>query len=166
MLSINFKPNAIYEPLRCLATSLAAAATVGMPNSAIMFEITEDEVVRDPRRLRNIVTAYQKIGFTVALDDFGAGYASLGMLIDIQPDVIKLDMKLVRSIDADPVRVAVVRSMVALCHELGIELIAEGIETVAEYRTLQSIGIILFQGFLFAHPMIGLLQTPTAVPPQ
>ena len=163
MLSINFKPNAIYEPLRCLATSLAAAAKVGIPNSAIMFEITEDELVRDPRRLRNIVTAYQEIGFTVALDDFGAGYASLGMLIDIQPDVIKLDMKLVRGIDADPVRVAVVRSMVSLCRELGIELIAEGVETVAEYRTLQSIGVVLFQGFLFAHPMIGLLQAPAPV---
>ena len=160
MLSINFKPNAIYEPLRCLATSLAAAAKVGLANSSIMFEITEDEVVLEPQRLREIVTAYQALGFTVALDDFGAGYASLGMLVDIQPDVIKLDMKLVRGIDGDRVRIAVVRSMVSLCRELDIALVAEGVETVGEYRTLRSIGIVLFQGYLFARPLIGCLQTP------
>ncbi len=160
LLSINFKPNAIYEPLRCLATSLAAAARAGLPNRSIMFEITEDEEVLEPRRLRDIVTAYQEIGFTVALDDFGAGYASLGMLVDIRPDVIKLDMKLIRGVDADPIRIAVVRSMVSLCRELGIALVAEGVETVEEHRTLRTIGVDLFQGYLFARPTIGLLQTP------
>ncbi|WP_338034005.1 EAL domain-containing protein [Lichenicola cladoniae] len=160
ILSINFKPNAIYEPLRCLATSLAAARKADLSNESIMFEITEDEIVREPRRLRDIVTAYQNIGFTVALDDFGAGYSSFGLLVDIRPDVIKLDMKLVRGIDTDVVRRAIVRSMVSLCSELNIKLVAEGIETLGEYRILRSIGVGLFQGFLFARPLIGVLQQP------
>lgn len=164
MLSINFSPNAIYEPVRCLASSLAAARRVGLPNHMILFEITENERVRDPRHLRDIVSSYRGMGFKVAIDDFGAGFSNLDLLAGFQPDLIKLDMHLIRNIDADPVRQAILRSMIGLCRELGIALVAEGVEEVAEYRTLQHLGIVLFQGYLFARPGLGTLPVPVMPP--
>ena len=164
MLSINFSPNAIYEPVRCLKTSLAAARRVGLPNHMILFEITENERLRDPRHLRDIVSTYRGMGFKVAIDDFGAGYSNLDLLAGFQPDLMKLDMHLIRGIDADPVRQAILRSMIGLCRELGITLVAEGVEQLAEYRTLRALGVALFQGYLFARPGLGVLPVPV-VPP-
>ncbi len=164
MLSINFSPNAIYEPVRCLASSLAAARRVGLPNHMILFEITENERLRDPRHLRDIVSSYRGLGFKVAIDDFGAGFSNLDLLAGFQPDLIKLDMHLIRNIDTDPVRQAILRSMIGLCRELGIALVAEGVEEVAEYRTLQGLGIELFQGYLFARPGLRTLPVPVMPP--
>lgn len=164
MLSINFSPNAIYEPVRCLASSLAAAKRVGLPNHMILFEITENERLRDPRHLRDIVSSYRGMGFKVAIDDFGAGFSNLDLLAGFQPDLIKLDMHLIRNIDTDPVRQAILRSMIGLCRELGIALVAEGVEEVAEYRTLQDLGIVLFQGYLFARPGLRTLPVPVMPP--
>lgn len=164
MLSINFSPNAIYEPVRCLASSLAAARRVGLPNHMILFEITENERLRDPRHLRDIVSSYRGMGFKVAIDDFGAGFSNLDLLAGFQPDLIKLDMHLIRNIDTDPVRQAILRSMIGLCRELGIALVAEGVEEVAEYRTLQDLGIVLFQGYLFARPGLRTLPVPVMPP--
>jgi EAL domain-containing protein (putative c-di-GMP-specific phosphodiesterase class I) len=164
MLSINFSPHAIYEPTRCMQTSLAAARRAGLPNEAIMFEITENEKLHDPHHLRDIVTAYRGMGFKVAIDDFGAGYSNLDLLAGFQPDIIKLDMALTRGIDADPVRRAILRSMIGLCDALSITLVAEGIECAAEYRTLRDLGVGLFQGYLFARPEIGVLPVPVMPP--
>lgn len=164
MLSINFRPNAIYEPVRCLRTSLAAARRAGLPNEAILFEITEDEKLHDPLHMRAIVTAYRSMGFKVAIDDFGAGHSNLNLLADFQPDIVKLDMHLIRDIHRDPVRRAVIRSLVQLGADLGITLIAEGIEQEAEYETLLELGIGLFQGYLFARPAIGALPVPVLPP--
>jgi EAL domain-containing protein (putative c-di-GMP-specific phosphodiesterase class I) len=98
------------------------------------------------------VTEYKRLGFTTAIDDFGAGYSGLGLLVDFQPDLIKIDMKIVRDIDSNPPRQAVVRSIVALCRELRIRIVAEGVESLAEYAWLANAGIELFQGYYFARP--------------
>ena len=164
MLSINFSPNAIYEPVRCLRTSLDAARRAGLPNHMILFEITENERLRDPRHLRDIVSSYRGMGFKVAIDDFGAGHSNLDLLAGFQPDLIKLDMHLTRGIDSDPVRQAILRSMIGLCRELGITLVAEGVEQVAEYRTLRALGVALFQGYLFARPGLRMLPVPVLPP--
>src|SRR5690606_9191292 len=89
-LSINFLPNAVYEPAACLRATLGAARKNDFPREAIMFEFTENEEVRDTAHLRAIITEYRRQGFTTALDDFGAGFAGLGLLADFQPDLIKL----------------------------------------------------------------------------
>ena len=152
MLSINFMPKAVYEPAACLRATLQAARRFSFPMSAIMFEFTENEEVVDTNHLSNIITEYRKHGFTTAVDDFGAGYAGLGLLADFQPDLVKIDMKLIRDIDTSPARQAVLAGVVLIARELGITLLAEGIETEAEFRVLKAAGIRLFQGYWFAKP--------------
>jgi EAL domain-containing protein (putative c-di-GMP-specific phosphodiesterase class I) len=151
-LSINFMPNAVYEPAACLRATLRAAARCSFPTSAIMFEFTENEEVADTAHLTNIITEYRKHGFTTAIDDFGAGHAGLSLLVDFQPDLMKLDMKLVRGIDGSPARQAVVSGVLGIAGELGITVLAEGVETEAEYLFLKAAGIRLFQGYWFATP--------------
>jgi EAL domain-containing protein (putative c-di-GMP-specific phosphodiesterase class I) len=120
----------------------------------LIFEITEAERVRDPAHLRNIVDEYRRHGFKVALDDFGAGYSGLNLLADFPADIIKLDMELTRSLDRRPSALTIVKQMVELARALGSILIAEGIETVEEYRALRTCGIRFMQGYLFAKPAL------------
>jgi len=151
-LSINFMPNAVYRPELCIRTALEAAERCGIEREKIIFEITESERITNLDHLRGIIRHYQKIGFRTAIDDFGAGFSGLNLLADFQPDIVKLDMALIRDIDSKPARQAIVRGIVAVCGELGIEIIAEGIETRAELDCLEAMGVELFQGFLFARP--------------
>ena len=153
-LSINFMPNAIYEPATCIRTTLAAARRHSFPLDRLLFEVSEGEQALDHAHLMGIFEDYTRRGFKTAIDDFGAGYAGLGLLVDFQPDFVKLDMSLLRGIDADPVRQTVVRSLLAMCRELGVEVIAEGIETVGEYEWLVGEGVRYAQGFLFARPTL------------
>ena len=88
----------------------------------------------------------------MAIDDFGAGYSGLNLLADFQPDQIKLDMKLIRGIEWHGPRQAIVRAINQICLDLGIDVIAEGVETELEYAWLASQGIHLYQGYLFAKP--------------
>lgn len=163
MLSINFMPKAVYEPAACLRATLLAASEFSFPRSAIMFEFTENEEVADPAHLTNIITEYRRHGFTTAVDDFGAGHAGLGLLAQFQPDLIKIDMLLIRGIDSSPARRAIVSGIVAIARELGITLLAEGIETEAEFRVLEAAGIRLFQGYWFAKPAFEALPPVRAV---
>lgn len=151
-ISINFMPNAVYRPELCIRTTLQAAEEFQFPTDKIIFEITEGEQVTDHAHLRNIIRHYRELGFLTALDDFGAGYAGLNLLADIQTDLLKLDMGLVRGVDADRARKAIIKGTLQTCQDLGIRVIAEGVETPAEYATLRDLGIELFQGFLFARP--------------
>jgi EAL domain-containing protein (putative c-di-GMP-specific phosphodiesterase class I) len=151
-LSINFMPNAVYEPVACLRATLLAADRYEFPKSSIMFEFTEDEEVSDTVHLTNIITEYRKHGFTAAIDDFGAGHAGLGLLVDFQPDLIKIDMKLIRGIDTNRAGQAVVDGIVSIARQLEITVLAEGIETAAEFEVLRDAGIRLYQGYWFAKP--------------
>ena len=89
------------------------------------------------------------------MDDLGAGYAALSSLASIQPEVVKLDMSLVRGVDQQPIKRRLVASLQTLGEPLGITVVAEGVETIAERDTLVAIGCDLFQGFLFAKPQRG-----------
>lgn len=151
-VSINFLPNAVYHPEACLRTTIAAAQRFGLASSQIIFELTEGERVVDIPHLKRIIREYQKHGFRTAIDDFGAGYAGLNLLADLQPDIIKLDMALVRNIHVDRVRLAIVRGVLSVCRDLGIAVIGEGVETRAELETLYAEGVRLFQGFYVARP--------------
>ncbi|MCF5857002.1 EAL domain-containing protein [Aeromonas veronii] len=152
MLSINFLPNAVYRPERCIRTTLQAAREHLFPIEQIMFELTEVEQVQDSHHLRGIVDHYQALGFKTAIDDFGAGYSGLNLLADFHPNIVKLDMHLLRGIDHDPTRQAIVRHSLALFAELQITPLAEGIETREEMACLQEMGVSLMQGYLFARP--------------
>lgn len=152
-LSINFLPNAIYQPEVCIRTTLEAARTHGFAVERIIFEATEGEVISDGRWLSRILREYQRMGFLTAIDDFGAGYAGLNLLADFQPDIIKLDMALVRGIDASRARQAIVRGVLRICEELSIRPLAEGVETLGERDFFLDQGVTLMQGYLFSHPV-------------
>ncbi|MES1930553.1 diguanylate phosphodiesterase [Salinisphaera dokdonensis CL-ES53] len=156
-VSINFLPNAVYEPEACIQATLKLAGELGWPLAQIMFEVTETEHVRDRQHLQRIVESYRAMGFLTAIDDFGAGYANLELLVDMQPDVVKADRHLIIDIDRNPRRQAIVESLVIMGKKLGITLIAEGVETLAEARWLYQRGIHLQQGFLYARPQIETL---------
>lgn len=160
MLSINFLPNAVYEPRNCIRATLRAAERVGFPLTSLMFEVTEGEEVRNVPHLQTIISAYKEMGFTVAIDDFGAGHAGLSLLADFQPDIVKLDMGLVRGIHLNRSRQVLVKATLGACGDLGIRVVAEGVEVVEEYETLRGLGIGLFQGYLFARPGHGILPEP------
>lgn len=161
-LSINFNPNAVYEPATCIRLTLAAAAQCGFPTDNLIFEVTESERIRDTAHLVRIFDDYHRRGFMTAIDDFGAGYAGLGLLAEFQPDIVKIDMGLVRDIDQHAVRRAIVAGIVATCRALHCRVLAEGIETAAEYRTLRAMGVGLFQGYLFARPALEALPVVDA----
>ena len=158
-LSINFMPNAVYEPRACIRATLGAAARTGFNPRRLMFEFTENERMNDVGHVANIVSEYKKMGFTTALDDFGAGYAGLGLLAQFQPDLIKIDMELLRGVDGSTARQAIVAGIVAMARALDITVLAEGVETEAELTTLRAAGITLFQGYYFAKPQVETFQT-------
>jgi len=158
-VSINFLPNAVYRPELCIRTTLEAAETFGFPVDRIIFEITEGEKIKDHAHLREIVQYYRQQGFLTAIDDFGAGYSGLNLLAEFQTDLVKLDMGLIRQIDQNKGRQAIVKGIMQVCNELKINVIAEGIETYEELSVLQSFGIELFQGYYFAKPKFQGLAT-------
>lgn len=151
-LSINFMPNAVYHPKNCLRTTFKTARENEFPLDKIIFEITEAEEIVDRNHLTNIISEYKKHGFKTAIDDFGAGYSGLNLLTAFQPDYIKLDMELTRDINTEFVKQTIVKSIVQVADDLGIVIIAEGIETADELNCLTDYGIELFQGYYFARP--------------
>lgn len=117
----------------------------------IVLEITERiglDGVAGPSR----VAMLRKRGYRIAVDDLGAGYAALGALATLEPEIVKLDMSLVRDIERHVTKRRVVGAIATLCRELGSRVVAEGVETLAEFQTLREAGIELLQGFLLARP--------------
>lgn len=150
-LSINFMPNAVYEPRACIRLTLATASRVGFPLDRIIFEFTEDEKV-DTRHLLNILNVYKDMGFKTAIDDFGAGHSGLNLLAKFQPDIVKLDMELIRGIDSDRAKLSIVSHTVAMLKELSITTVCEGVETTDELAALRDMGVTLIQGYVFGRP--------------
>lgn len=151
-LSINVMPNAIYDPAAFIRLTLATARRHGVPLEALTFEITEDERINDLPFMRAIIEEYRRHGFRIALDDFGAGYAGLSTLLDLGPDIVKLDRALVSGIDRDPRKRTLTAGMVSLCRSLGMAVTAEGVETEGELAVLIDAGITHAQGYLLAPP--------------
>jgi EAL domain-containing protein (putative c-di-GMP-specific phosphodiesterase class I) len=153
-LSINFMPNAVYEPSACIQKSLAAAKRANFRHENLMFEFTENERMADVAHVQNIIEAYRKLGFWTALDDFGAGYAGLGLLARMQPDLIKIDMELLRDIHLSKAKQVVVAGIFEMARALNIRVLAEGVENEQELTVLRAAGITLFQGYYFAKPAL------------
>lgn len=162
-LSINFMPNAVYEPSACIQKSLAAAKRAHFPHRNLMFEFTENERMTDPAHVQSIVDVYRKFGFWTALDDFGAGYAGLGLLARLQPDLIKIDMELLRDIHLSRAKQTIIAGIVGISRSLDIEVLAEGVENEQELAVLRAAGISLFQGYYFAKPALMALPNVSVI---
>jgi EAL domain-containing protein (putative c-di-GMP-specific phosphodiesterase class I) len=162
-LSINFMPGAVYSPAACLRLTLETAGKLAFPTDRLIFEITEGEEVVDRAHVAAIAREYRHHGMLIALDDFGAGYSGLNLLADLAADVVKLDMDLIRNVENRPASRMIVHALCHLCATLGSAVVAEGVETVEEYRVLRDCGVRLMQGYLFAKPAFEALP-PVHIP--
>jgi EAL domain-containing protein (putative c-di-GMP-specific phosphodiesterase class I) len=122
--------------------------------SRIVLEITE-RIGLDPVAGPARVAMLRRLGYRIAVDDLGAGYAALGALATLEPEVVKLDISLIRDIDRHPTKRRVVGAISTLCRELGSKVVAEGVETMAERDACLDAGADLLQGYLFAKPTRG-----------
>lgn len=152
LLNLNCQPHSLADQPQDMAPTLAAARAHGIALERLVFEATEDQAIRDHDAFAETVNGYRALGIKIAIDDFGAGYSGLNLLAHFQPDIVKLDMDLVRGIASHGPRQAIVNAIVNVCFDLGIEVIAEGIEALEEYRWLSGVGVELFQGYLFGRP--------------
>jgi EAL domain-containing protein (putative c-di-GMP-specific phosphodiesterase class I) len=134
---------------------LSVHAPLSRIASRVVLEVTERASLYGVKDVGARVAKLKSLGFRIAIDDLGAGYAGLTSFTQLEPAVAKLDMSLVRGIDTDPRRETIVRSMKLLCDDLGILVVAEGVETPAERDALVDVGCDLLQGYLFARPERG-----------
>ncbi len=164
-------PPSIYLSVNASARTIVSgrleSALADMPLDRIVLELTEHEVVADYDALLGALGPLRRGGIRIAVDDAGAGFASLQHILRLGPDRIKLDMSLTRDIDSDPARRALASAMVTFARETGAYLIAEGIETRAELEVLMAIGVDKGQGYLLGRPAsldatIDLLQQAPA----
>jgi EAL domain-containing protein (putative c-di-GMP-specific phosphodiesterase class I)/DNA-binding NarL/FixJ family response regulator len=118
----------------------------------VVLEVTERASLEEVKDLSVRIKRLRALGFRIALDDLGAGYSGLTLFAQLQPEIVKIDMSLIRDIDREPTKKRLVRSMIDLCRDMGIKVVCEGVETLAERDTLVEIGGDLFQGFYFARP--------------
>jgi len=120
--------------------------------SQVILEITERASLEELKDIQERITRLRSLGFRIAVDDLGAGYGSLSAMALLRPDLVKLDMSLVRNVHQDPVRTRMVRSIGAMCEQLGIPWLCEGVETIEELRALVAVGCDIAQGYYLARP--------------
>ena len=151
-LFINFNPTTIYDPVHCLQTTLETIKKYQIPFNQVVFEVVETDNIQDINHLLTIVSYYRKMGFSLALDDLGAGYSSLNLLHQIEPDYIKIDLELIRDVHKNRSKGVIVKNLLAIANSLGIQSIAEGVEQTEEWHWLKAHGADYIQGYLFAKP--------------
>lgn len=145
-LSVNASPNTVMQA--DLAQVLAR-----VPLERIVLEVTEHEEVEQYAEIADVIRPLRRAGLRVAVDDAGAGYACFKHILNLAPDVIKLDVSITRGIDTDFSRQALAAALVSFAQTTQGQLVAEGAETLAELDTLRSLGITLAQGYALARPM-------------
>ena len=160
-LHLNLMPQAVQFGTDCLSSTWKAARRHRIPLASLIVEVTEQEIVGDEARFLQLCEQYRGAGMRIALDDFGAGFSGLNFLAEFQPDELKLDRSFVRGIARHGPRQAIVRAILQVCRDLGIDFIAEGVETHDEFSWFCDEGVHLFQGYLFARPGFESLPTPT-----
>jgi EAL domain-containing protein (putative c-di-GMP-specific phosphodiesterase class I) len=136
------------EELFSAQSALAAIAP------RVVLEITERTGI-DPAAGPTRVAMLRRLGYRIAVDDLGAGYAALGALATLEPDIVKLDMSLIRDLDRHDKKRRIVTAIASLCRELGGRVVAEGVETLAEKQACIDAGIELVQGYFYARPSRG-----------
>jgi EAL domain-containing protein (putative c-di-GMP-specific phosphodiesterase class I)/DNA-binding NarL/FixJ family response regulator len=144
-LFVNVNPESIFS-------DRFAELMGGVRAESVVLELTEHAPIRDYDRLRASVAALRDTGYRIAVDDVGAGYASLRHLLNLRPDVLKIDISLCRFIDADRARQLLAGALASLGRELGATVVAEGIETAAELQAVRDLGIDAAQGYYLGRP--------------
>ena len=151
-LFINFSPTVIYDPDICLGTTFRTCVETGADVARLVFEVTEAHAFPDLVLLRRILDRYRGEGARVALDDMGSGHTSLVYLSTLRPDYVKLDRGLLSGLRPDDPRVPLLGAMIRYAHDLGIVVIAEGIEDAEELQIVRELGADLGQGYFLGRP--------------
>jgi len=151
-LFLNIHPRTMVSPDFSPGQTVQLLEKVGLKASDVVLEITERHSVRDFELFHRTLDHYRNQGFQVAVDDVGTGYSGLWSIAQIRPDFLKVDMSLVRDIDSDPVKRALMETLVTFSDNIGCRLIAEGIENENELSTLMRMGVHYGQGYFLARP--------------
>lgn len=149
---INFLPTAIYDPKFCLQSTIKWANQLEFDPKNIVFEVVESESVEDKKHLKTILNYYREQGYQIALDDVGEGYSTLNMLIDLQPDILKVDRKIITNIHQDSLKQSIYKALWHIAQDSGIKLLAEGVETKEELEAVSALGVDYLQGYYFSKP--------------
>ena len=151
-LFMNIRPTAIHDPSFQPDALTRTLDRCGLSPAEVVFEISEQESIENYEIFREARDNYGKLGFQFALDDTGAGYASLEAVLELAPEFIKVDRAFVRGIDQDSARQNMVRAFQAIARDMNSRIIGEGLDTLEELRTLGQMGIPFGQGWLFGKP--------------
>jgi len=151
-LFINFIPTAIYQPSLCLQSTVKVLSEVNIKADQVVFEVVETEKVEDFEHLNLILDYYRSKGYGTALDDVGSGHSNLSSLLQLRPNYMKIDMNMIRNIHIEPNQQETLDTFILNGKKMGLSILAEGVETVAEYEYLKTKKIDLMQGYLFGKP--------------
>jgi len=151
-IAVNLSVRNLYDPqfLESLQTLLE---TWGVAANLIDFEITESALVDDPETAKKVLTRLRQLGSKIYIDDFGTGYSSLNYLVTLPVHALKIDQSFVRQMDASPEAHSVVASIISMAHNLGLQVIAEGVETESHRMTLAELGCDSIQGYVISKPL-------------
>jgi len=152
LLFVNFTPSSISDLKFGLQEAMATCKEHGVPFDHLVFEVTEGEHVGDIKHLERMIANYRAEGAKVALDDLGSGYSGILHLADLLPDYVKLDQGLVQGANSDYVRSVLLKGITEAAHNLGIQVVAEGVETEEDLKFCIAIDADLVQGYFLAHP--------------
>jgi diguanylate cyclase (GGDEF)-like protein/PAS domain S-box-containing protein len=151
-MSVNLSARQLQQP-ELVGDVKAILEDSGLQPERLILEITESAMMRDTDLMAARLQSLRELGVRIAIDDFGTGYSSLNYLRQLPVDVVKIDQTFVKGIVADPAQRAVVATIIDLCHLLGLQQVAEGVEAEEQRRVLGDLGCDLGQGFLWARPM-------------
>ncbi len=156
-LFLNVSPDALTDESHKIGQTLAYLELINLSADRVIIEITENQPTFDFDRMRTALHHYRSMGFQIAIDDLGEGFSSLRLWSELRPEFVKIDMHFVQNVNSDPLKQQFLRSIQSIALSSGTRVIAEGIETPAEFKTVRDIGIACGQGYF--------ISRPTPVPP-
>jgi EAL domain-containing protein (putative c-di-GMP-specific phosphodiesterase class I) len=152
LLFLNIEPNSAHDPELMSPEFLEGLKAAGLSPRQVVLELTEHSAVRDFVAFRRTLEQFRALGYRLAMDDVGSGYAGLQAIAEIAPDFIKADMHLVRGLHASTIKRELIDTMQRFSESTGIKLVAEGVESAEELAALVGVGVRCAQGYLFARP--------------
>jgi len=161
MLFVNVYPSAMYDPEFQGASLVQLVKSQGLSPERVVLEITEKSAIENYELFAEALTDLTRLGFSIAVDDVGAGYSGLEKIAHLNPRYLKFDRELIRDIDSSYIRREMTRALKAFSDSIGSRIIAEGVERKGELDTLLELGIELGQGYLLGRPGPAFLPPPS-----
>jgi diguanylate cyclase (GGDEF)-like protein len=152
VLFLNINPQVLADPEFASGSTRKILSEQELSPSNVVLEITERNAIEDFDTLRDALAYYRNQGFMIALDDVGAGYSSLQSIAELHPDFLKVDRSLINGVNSDPIKWALLETFVTFSKRIGCRIIAEGVETAEEMRTVIQLGVDYIQGYFVARP--------------